>query len=263
METSTPCSAGSTRQTLPLPSTRRPPSPTISAVRSSMPSPPRDEPGLDGGDQARQHAALGHVHLDGHVDEADAGLDLELVARLRRGPQVRRPRRRCASRLRASLPPRSSRRPRRRGRAHRRRPAGAARRTPARARRARPRRRRRPPRCRRRRRSHASPIGSPGRPAVRCTSIAVPLPASARSSPSAAAFSSASGCSEITAMRGRARPAAPRSQRRFGDERRVKRGIRTRGRAAADEVHAHAAPSASSTGGSADHGNTIQSSVRR
>ena len=79
VETSTPPSVGSTRQTLPLPSTRSPPSPTIRAVRSSMPSPPRDEPGLDGGDQAGEHAALGDVHLDGHVDEADAGLDLQLV----------------------------------------------------------------------------------------------------------------------------------------------------------------------------------------
>ena len=82
METSTPWSAGSTRQTLPLPSTRRPPSPTISAVRSSMPSPPADEPGFDGGDQAGEHAALGDVHLDGHVDQTDAGLDLELDPRL-------------------------------------------------------------------------------------------------------------------------------------------------------------------------------------
>ena len=44
VETSTPPSVGRTRQTLPLPSTRRPPSPTMSAVRSSMPSPPATSP---------------------------------------------------------------------------------------------------------------------------------------------------------------------------------------------------------------------------
>ncbi|MDQ0895495.1 hypothetical protein QFZ26_003050 [Agromyces ramosus] len=55
--------------------------------------------------------------------------------------------------------------------------------------------------------------------------------------------------------------AAPRGG--LGDERRVQRGIRTGGRAAADQVHAHAAPSATATGGSADHGKTIQSSVLR
>ena len=44
--------------------------------------PAGDEPGLDGGDQSRQHAPLGHVHLDGHVDEPDADLDLQLIARL-------------------------------------------------------------------------------------------------------------------------------------------------------------------------------------
>jgi hypothetical protein len=69
---------------------------------------------------------------------------------------------------------------------------------------------------------------------------------------------------------GDARPGATRGsapQGGLGDERRVQRGIRTGGRAASDEVHAHAAPSAAVasatvTGGSADQGNTIHRSVR-
>ena len=50
---------------------------------------------------------------------------------------------------------------------------------------------------------------------------------------------------------------------RLVEEGRVLRAVRRILPAATDEVHAHAAPSANSTGGSADQGKTIQSSVRR
>ena len=85
----------------------------------------------------------------------------------------------------------------------------------------------------------SSPIGSPGRPAVRCNSMAGPVPAAVKSSPSAAAFSSPRGAARSrrpAAARGPPRALAALLRRRTArrarhpqpSSRRRRRGARSR-----------------------------------
>ena len=224
--------------------------------------PAADEPGFDGSDQAREHAALGDVHLDGDVDQADAGLDLELEPRLRRVL-------RCddhAADARAA-PERSLGSDHRAGRdaevghaagdeptqlAEHRLEAGAHLFDEAAA------------------HSDAVDVGDRGEPDRLARSpggqVHLDLVAAAGRDQEIGERRGLLVGLGVQRDHGDARPRATRRaapQDGLGDEGRVQRGIRAGGRAAADEVHAHAAPSLVVTGGSDDHGKTIQSSVLR
>ena len=262
VETSTPCSAGSTRQTLPLPSTRRPPSPTISAVRSSMPSPPPTSPDSTA---ATRRESMPRSATCTSMATSTRPMPASISSSTRRLFRVLR----CddhAADARAA-PERALGRDHRAGRdaevghpagdeptqlAEHRLESGAHLFDEAAA------------------HGDAVDVGDRGEPdrlaRSPCGQLHLDLVAAAGRDQEIGERRRLLLGLGVQGDHGDARPRATcgaAAQYGLGDERRVQRGIRAGGRAAADEMHAHAAPSLTTTGGSDDHGNTIQSSVLR